>query len=65
MCSVVHVHRVRAQYANRAICKYEILADFDLAVAKVDHQTVKFNFPPNFLDIQYTCRYGVIANKAL
>ena len=30
------------------ICKYEILADFDLAVAKVDHQTVKFNSLPKF-----------------
>ena len=36
------------------ICKYEILADFNLVVAKTDHQTAKFNSPPNFPAIQYT-----------
>ena len=35
------------------ICKYEILAHFNLAVAKVDHQTAKFNSPPNFPAIRY------------
>ena len=30
------------------ICKYEILAYFNLVVAKVDRQTTKFNSPPNF-----------------
>ena len=35
------------------ICKYEILAHFNLAVAKVDRQTAKFNSPPNFPAIQY------------
>ena len=40
-------------YNNTGICKYEILADFTLAVAMVDHQTTKFNSPPNFLAIQY------------
>ena len=37
------------------ICKgmYKILADFSLAVMKVDRQTAKFNSPPNFLPIQY------------
>ena len=29
------------------------MIDFSLAVAKVDHQTAKFNFPPNFPAIQY------------
>ena len=27
---------------------------FNLAVAKVDHQTTKFNSPPNFLAIRYS-----------
>ena len=31
---------------------YEILVDFNLVVAKVDRQIVKFNSPPNFLAIQ-------------
>ena len=31
----------------------EILADFNLAVAKVNHQTTKFNSPPNFPAIRY------------
>ena len=35
------------------ICKYEILAHFNLAVAKVDRQTAKFNSPPNFPAIRY------------
>ena len=35
------------------ICEQEILADFNLAVAKVEHQTAKFNSPPNFLAIRY------------
>ena len=39
------------------ICKYEILADLNLAVAKIDYQTVKFNSPPNF-PVIYT--YNII-----
>ena len=35
------------------ICKYEILVDFNLVVAKLDHQTAKFNSPPNFPSIRY------------
>ena len=35
------------------LCKYEILAHFNLAVAKVDRQTAKFNSPPNFPAIRY------------
>ena len=35
------------------IRRYEILTDFNLAVVKVDHQTAKFNSPPNFPAIQY------------
>ena len=35
------------------ICKYEILAHFNLAVAKVDRQTAKFNSPPKFPAIRY------------
>ena len=35
---------------HTSICKYEILADFNLVVAK---QTAKLNSPPNFLAIQY------------
>ena len=30
------------------VSKYEILVDFNMAVAKVDRQTAKFNSPPNF-----------------
>ena len=30
------------------ICKYEILADINLAVAMVDRQTAQFNSPPKF-----------------
>ena len=29
------------------------MADFNLAVVQADHQTAKFNSPPNFLAIQY------------
>ena len=35
------------------ICKYEILADSNLVVAKTDRQTAKFNSPPNFPAIGY------------
>ena len=35
------------------ICKYEILVDFNLAGAKVDCQTAKFNSPLNFLAARY------------
>ena len=35
------------------ICKHEILVDFNLAVAKVDRQTTKFNSPPKFPAIRY------------
>ena len=35
------------------ICKYETLAHFNLAVAKVDRQTAKFNSSPNFPAIRY------------
>ena len=31
---------------------WKYLADFNVAVAKVDHQTAKFNSPPNFLAMQ-------------
>ena len=34
------------------ICELEILADFNLAVAKADCQTAKFNSSPNFPAIQ-------------
>ena len=30
------------------ICKYEVLADFNLVVMKADGQTAKFNSLPNF-----------------
>ena len=40
------------------ICKYEILAHFNLAVAKVDRQTAKFNSPPNFPAIRYSLTIG-------
>ena len=33
---------------------YEILADFNLVVVKVDRQTTKFNSPPNFPAIWHT-----------
>ena len=42
------------------ICKHKILAAFNLAVAKTDHQTAKFNLPPNFLAIQY---YGAVLSS--
>ena len=32
---------------------YEMLADFNLAITKIDRQTAKFNSLPNFLAIQY------------
>ena len=36
------------------LCKYEVLADFNLTVAKADHHTSNFNsLPQNFLAIQY------------
>ena len=35
------------------ICEQEILVDFNLAVAKADRQTAKFNSPPKFPAIQY------------
>ena len=35
------------------IHEYEILVYFNLAVTQADHQTAKFNSPPNFLAIQY------------
>ena len=35
------------------IYKYEILADFNLAGCKLDHQTAKFNSLPNFPAIRY------------
>ena len=35
------------------ICKYEILAHYNLAVAKADHQTAKFNSLPSFPAIGY------------
>ena len=44
---------VRYGIATCIICKYEILAHFNLAVAKVDHQTAKFNSQPNFPAIRY------------
>ena len=37
------------RYHHMYICKYVILADFNLAVAMVDCQTAKFNSLPNFL----------------
>ena len=33
--------------------RVRILADFNLAVTKADHQTTKFNSPPNFSAIRY------------
>ena len=39
------------------ICKYEILAHFNLVVAKVDRQIAKFNSPPNFPAILYIVLY--------
>ena len=44
---------VRDCHAYTFICKYDILADFNLAVAKADCQTTKFNSPPNFPAVQY------------
>ena len=35
------------------IYKYEILVDLNLVVIKIDCQTAKFNYLPNFLAIQY------------
>ena len=35
------------------ICKYGILADFNLGVAKVDHQTAEVNSPSKFQVKQY------------
>ena len=35
------------------ICEYEILVDVNLAVAKIDCQTAKFNSLPNFPAIRY------------
>ena len=40
------------------IYKYEVMADFNMVVAKVDHQTTKFDSPPNFLAI-YTVYYAM------
>ena len=33
------------------------MADFILAVAKIDHQTAKFNSPPNFPAVRYECDF--------
>ena len=34
--------------AIRILCKYKTLADFNLAVEKIDCQTTQFNSLPNF-----------------
>ena len=41
------------RHCHMYIGKFEILADFNLAVAKTDHQTAKFNSLPNFPAIRY------------
>ena len=45
------------------ICKQEISAEFNLAVAKADRQIAKFNSPPNFPAIWYILLIWYIAYK--
>ena len=59
---------VRDHHMHIYMYKYEILAD-SFAVAKVDrppnHQATKFNFPPNFLAIQYLHVYAILIISTL
>ena len=49
----IAIAKILAELNLTYIYKYEILADFNLAVAKRDCQTTKFNSLPNFLAIRY------------
>ena len=45
------------------LCEYEILADFNLMVAKTDHQTAKFNSSPSVVMMtSYTFKFSGLSS---
>ena len=56
---------VRDHHTYMCTCKYEILADFNLAVTKVNNQTAKFNSLPNFPAIPQLCLQCSIAHAGM
>ena len=64
-CELGSSARDHYMYTCKCICKYEILADFSLAIAEADRQTTEFNSLPNFLKQQLHVHVLVMLDSGL